>query len=184
MAEFLPLKGSLLLDAGNLDGSFFHRTVVLVCQHDGEGAFGLVLNKPSGCNVGETINTKLPAALRQQVLFLGGPVQPGGLSFLCLNSVASASNILPDLSLSHSLDFLIRLEEGLPNLSCVKIFAGYAGWSPGQLEDELQRKAWLVHPADSKLVFQDCTNLWKTILMKKGPEHRLLAQSPDDLSWN
>ncbi|MGH7981486.1 MAG: YqgE/AlgH family protein, partial [Limisphaerales bacterium] len=76
------LKGQLLLDSGQLIGSFFQRTVILVCQHDPEGAFGLVLNRATGSKVGDVIVADLPDALKDSQLFLGGPVQPGALSFL------------------------------------------------------------------------------------------------------
>src|SRR5438270_11695301 len=76
------LKGQLLLDSGQLHGSFFQRTVVLICQHDGEGAFGLVLNRSTGSNAGEMIVADLPETLKACPLFLGGPVQPSALSYL------------------------------------------------------------------------------------------------------
>jgi putative transcriptional regulator len=68
---FDSLKGQLLLDNGRLQGSFFHRTVLLICQHDADGAFGLVLNRPTGNKVGEAIAADLPARLKEQALFLG-----------------------------------------------------------------------------------------------------------------
>jgi putative transcriptional regulator len=76
------LKGQLLLDSGQLRGSFFQRTVVLICQHDAEGAFGLVLNRATGTNAGDMIVADLPERLKGSPLFLGGPVQPSALSFL------------------------------------------------------------------------------------------------------
>ena len=76
------LKGQLLLDSGQLRGSFFQRTVVLICQHDDQGAFGLVLNRSTGSSVGEMIVADLPELLKSSPLFLGGPVQPSALSFL------------------------------------------------------------------------------------------------------
>ena len=76
------LKGQLLLDGGKLTGSFFHHTVVLICEHNAEGALGLVLNRDNGNKVGEMLVADLPDALKEQSLFLGGPVQPAALSFL------------------------------------------------------------------------------------------------------
>jgi putative transcriptional regulator len=65
------------------------------------------------------------------------------------------------------------------------VFAGYAGWSPGQLDDEMKREAWLTHPASIELVFSsDAGELWKTILRQKGWKYRLLSDTPEDLSWN
>src|SRR5262247_4542708 len=97
------LKGQLLLDSGQLRGSFFQRTVVLICQHDAEGAFGLVLNRTTGSKVGEMIVADLPDTLKECPLFLGGPVQPTALSFLHSDSFIPDANVLPNLTLSHSL---------------------------------------------------------------------------------
>src|SRR6476619_5662818 len=93
------LKGQLLLDSGQLRGSFFQRTVVLICQHEAEGAFCLVLNRPTWNNVGEMIVADLPDTLKGGPLYLGGPVQPSALSFLHTDSFISDANVLPNLSL-------------------------------------------------------------------------------------
>jgi putative transcriptional regulator len=179
------LKGQLLLDSGQLRGSFFQRTVVLICQHDAEGAFGLVLNRATGNNVGEMIVADLPDTLKACPLYLGGPVQPSALSFLHSDTFLPEANVMPNLSLGHSLDSLMELGESLSPTRKLKMFAGYAGWSPGQLEDEMKRKAWLTHPASLELVFDAAPEqLWQDILVKKGWQYKLLAQSPEDLSQN
>jgi putative transcriptional regulator len=179
------LKGQLLLDSGQLHGSFFQRTVVLICQHDAEGAFGLVLNRATGSNVGEMIVADLPEALKAFPLFLGGPVQPSALSFLHSDSFIPDATVIPNLSLGHSLDSLLEISGSLSPTRKLKLFAGYAGWSPGQLEDEMKRKAWLTYPASLELVFDTaCDQLWQTILRRKGWKYKLLAQMPEDLSAN
>jgi len=179
------LKGQLLLDSGQLQGSFFQRTVVLICQHDAEGAFGLVLNRTTGNNVGEMIAADLPEVLKTCPLHLGGPVQPSALSFLHSDAFIPDANVIPNLSLGHSLDSLVEIGESLSPTCKLKLFAGYAGWSAGQLEDEMKRKAWLTHPASLELVFDTAPEqLWQTILRSKGWQYKLLAQSPEDLSAN
>lgn len=179
------LKGHLLLDSGQLQGSFFQRTVVLVCEHNAEGAFGLVLNRATGTQAGEVIVADLPEALKEHPLYLGGPVQPAALSFLHSDAFLPDANVLPNLNLGHSLDTLVELGESFSPSRKLKMFAGYAGWSPGQLEDEIKRKAWLTHLATLDLVFDtDPEELWKKILRAKGWQGRLLAQGPEDLSLN
>jgi len=179
------LKGQLLLDSGQLRGSFFQRTVVLICQHDAEGALGLILNRATGSNVGEMIVADLPDVLKGNPLYLGGPVQPSALSFLHTDSFIPDANVMPNVSLGHSIDSLIELGESFSPTRKVKMFAGYAGWSPGQLEDEMKRKAWLLHPASLELLFEtDPAQLWQSILQKKGWKYKLLSQMPEDLSLN
>ena len=178
-------KGQLLLDSGQLHG-FFQRTVVLICQHDAEGAFGLVLNRTTGNKVGEMIVADLPDTLKECPLFLGGPVQPTALSFLHSDSFIPDANVLPNLSLGHSLDTLVDIGESYSTDKKIRMFAGYAGWSGGQLEDEMRRKAWLTYPASLDLVFETPPEaLWKVVLTRKGGwKNKLLGQMPDDLSRN
>jgi putative transcriptional regulator len=180
------LKGQLLLDSGQLGGSFFQRTVVLICQHDGEGAFGLILNRSLGKTVGDMIVANLPDTLKESPLYLGGPVQPGALSFLHADNFIPDANVMPNLNLEHSLDELIEVGESFSPAKKVKLFAGYAGWSPGQLENEMKRKSWLTFPASLELVFETPPEqLWQKILKSKGGwKNRLLSQMPDDLSLN
>src|SRR5215813_5461970 len=179
------LKGQLLLDSGQLRGSFFQRTVILVCQHDDQGAFGLVLNRATGSNVGEMVVADLPETLKDCPLFLGGPVQPTALSFLHSDAFIPDANVIANLSLGHSLDTLIEIGESFSATRKVKMFAGYAGWSPGQLEEEMERDAWLTHPASLELVFEtDPTRLWQMVLKDKGWKYKLLSQMPEDLSSN
>ena len=182
---FQSLKGQLLLDGGKLHGSFFHRAVLLVCQHDPDGAFGLVLNRSTGNKVGDALVADLPDSFKEQPLFLGGPVQPQALSFLHTDAFLPEANVLADLNLEHSLDSLVELGESFSPTRQVKIFAGYAGWSPGQLDDEMRRESWLTHAATSDLVFNfPPEKLWRNLLRERGGTYRLLSDAPDDLSWN
>src|SRR6185436_20402481 len=159
-------KGKLLLDSGQLHGSFFHRSVVLICQHDGEGAFGLVLNQGTKNKVGEVLVADLPDALKEQSIYVGGPVQQGALTYLHTDVFVPHANVMPKLNMGHALDELVDLAESYSPTQQVRIFAGYAGWSSGQLEGELKRKAWVVHPATLDIVFDtDTPNLWKKILL-------------------
>jgi len=185
MAASRFLKGQLLLDSGQLAGSFFARTVVLICQHDAEGAFGLVLNRATGNKVGDAIVADLPDALKELPLYLGGPVQPTAMSFLHSDTFLPDANVMPNLSLGHSLDTLVEIGESFSPAKKLKLFAGYAGWAGGQLEDEMERKAWLTHPASLELIFEtDPAQLWRLLMRQKGWKSQLLAQMPDDPSRN
>ena len=179
------LKGQLLLDSGQLSGSFFQRTVLLICQHDADGAFGLVLNRASGNKLGEMIVAQVPERLKELPLYLGGPVQLSALSYLHSDNFLPEATVMPNLELGHSLETLVEIGESYSPTKRLKMFAGYAGWSPGQLEDEMKRKAWLTHPATLDLVFDaDPTELWSAILRQKGGKYSLLANMPEDVSLN
>lgn len=185
MPAHLSLKGQLLLDGGKLHGSFFHRTVVLICQHDEDGAFGLVLNRSSESKVGQALVANLSEVIKEQLLYVGGPVQPGALSFLHSGGIVTDKNVMENLNLGHSLETLMDLTDSWSVDQKIKLFAGYAGWSAGQLDNEMARKDWLVHPATLDLVFDPLPGeLWRKILREKDIRSRLLAESPDDLSWN
>lgn len=179
------LQGQLLLDGGNLRGSWFHRTVVLICQHNDEGAFGLVLNRPSGASVGEAVVADIPETLKQMPLNIGGPVQPGALSYLHGDAYLPSGSVMPNVDLGHSLEQLIELAGDFTPMRKILVFAGYAGWSPGQLDDEIRRDAWLIHPATPDLIFgPEPAGLWHRILRELGGRFRLLSESPDDLASN
>lgn len=185
MNEFKSLKGQFLLDGGQLFGSFFHRSVVLICHHDAQGAFGLVINRVSESKVGEMLIADLPENLKEHPLYLGGPVQPTALSYLHYDSFVPDANVLPNVSLGHSLETLVELGESFSSSKKVKLFAGYAGWSGGQLEEEMARKSWVTHPASIELIFNsEPEKLWRQILSEKGWDYQLIAQQPEDLSWN
>jgi putative transcriptional regulator len=112
-------------------------------------------------------------------------VQPAALSYLHTDSFLLEANVIPNVNLGHSLESLVEIAESFSATRQVRVFAGYAGWSPGQLDEEMKRKAWLVHPASIELVFlPKPEELWRTILRTKGWQYRLLALAPDDTSWN
>jgi putative transcriptional regulator len=179
------LKGQLLLDNGKLGGSFFQRTVLLICEHNAEGAFGLVLNRNSGAKVGDALVANLPEALKEQTLFVGGPVQPQALSYLHADEFLPSANVMANLNVGNSLDDLQSLGDSYSPTQKLRVFAGYAGWSPGQLDDEMRRDTWLTHPASLDLVFYPKPEtLWRHVLLQKGWQYRLLAESPDDFSVN
>ncbi len=183
--QFESLRGQLLLDGGKLHGSFFHRSVVLICQHDAEGAFGLVINRAADNKVGEMILEDLPESIQETPLYIGGPVQSGALSFLHSDAFLPAANVMPNINLGHSIDELCDLGSSFSPSMRIRIYAGYAGWSPGQLEAEIEADSWLIHPATSESIFESSpTTLWAGIMKRKSWKHRVLADSPEDPSWN
>jgi putative transcriptional regulator len=182
------LQGKFILDAGGLTGSFFSRTVTLICRHNEEGAFGLTLNRLSGSCMGEAVLADLPDTIQEEPVFLGGPVQASVMTFLFQdNTLDEFDSGLPGLGIGNSLDQLIELagKDGFPQ-GQVRVFSGYAGWSPGQLEQEVAGNSWIVLPGSVDIVLKaPVQNLWSNLLKQQGVwEWELLAQSPEDPSLN
>jgi len=179
------LKGRLVLDGGRLRGSFFQRAVVMICQQNARGTIGFMLNRLNGARAGDTFGTELPQSLTEYPVYIGGPMEPSQLGFLFSDAFLGETNLLPDLRWGFSLEELIGITEFLSATQQVKLFAGYTGWCPGQLEEEIRHKGWLVHPASLDLLFDsDAQQLWQKILRQKGWRNRLLATMPEDLRWN
>ncbi len=184
MEPMISLQGQLILDGGKLVGSPFHHSVVLVCLHDPNGALGVVLNRPGDHRLGEVATEPLPESLEQQLVYWGGPVQPGAFSCLIGAETAgpdASGYVLPGLCLVHAPD-------DVPECAAdarLKCFSGYAGWAAGQLDHEMEQGAWLTHPGTVELVFdRQPKELWKRILVSKGPRYRLLAETPEDITRN
>jgi putative transcriptional regulator len=170
------LAGKLLIASPSMP-DYFHRTVIAMIEHSDEGAFGLVLNRPSETIVGEVSEELAGLIGDEHVLFVGGPVQP---------SAVTAIGEYPDPSAASRLLVgnvgMVDLDE-LPELARLRVFVGYAGWSAGQLDAELEQEAWIVdeiHPDDP---FAE-NDLWATVLNRKGGEFSLLARMPPDPSVN
>ena len=101
------------------------------------------------------------------------------------NIIPVLAGVMPGLMLGHSLPDLLATAEGPGLARRLLVFAGYAGWTAGQLDGEMKRESWLTHPATLDLIFSpEPKKLWRNLVSTKGPEYRLLAEAPDDLSWN
>jgi putative transcriptional regulator len=175
------LRGSLLIAGPQLLDPNFRRTVVLVADHGEEGAMGVILNRPSGMNVADAAPDLEPLVGAATPIFAGGPVQP--TSGVVLAEVAEVGEpIFDDVVLVPDLGELADVIDGAGR---VRVFAGYAGWGPGQLDDELARDDWFVEPATSADVFSnDPETLWGSVLERKGGQFALVARMPEDPSLN
>jgi putative transcriptional regulator len=149
-----------------------------VLEHSEDGAVGLVLNRPSETSVDDAV-PDLPVLVEpDDVVHLGGPVGPDSVIVLGrFDDTAEAASII--------LDDLGVVDPGLhsPDLRAVRVYAGHAGWAPGQLDDELERDAWIVEPAHPDDPF-DTGDLWSEVLDRKGGGYTLLARMPEDPSLN
>jgi len=155
------LQGQLLIASPELSDPNFFRTVVLIIKHDEEGAFGLVVNRPTSTSLKEVWSQVSQAPCeRDAFLFLGGPVQ-GPLMAMHTNSLVGAAEVLPGVFFSpdpQELDQLVAESEGL-----ARFYVGYAGWGAGQLEKELRESAWVTMPAEPEHVVQAGKDLWEQL---------------------
>jgi putative transcriptional regulator len=175
------LRGSLLIAGPQLLDPNFRRTVVLVADHGEEGAMGVILNRPSGMTVADAAPDLEPLIGPDAPIFAGGPVQP--TSGVVLAEVAEADEpVFGDVVLVPGLGELADVVDGAGN---IRVFAGYAGWGPGQLDGELERDDWILEPARASDVFSDDPEgLWGTVLDRKGGQYALVARMPEDPSQN
>ena len=171
------LRGHLLIAAPSLF-DYFRRTVVLVMEHSEEGAMGVVLNRESETRVSEAVPALASLAEPEELVRIGGPVSPQSVVALGdFGDVAQAG--------THVVGSLGTLDPEAENESLrrVRVYAGYAGWSAGQLDDELEQDAWLVAPAEGGDPFRP-GDIWSHALERRGGAYRLLATMPPDPSQN
>lgn len=177
------LRGQLLIAGPGLLDPNFRRTVVLVGDHEENGAVGVVLNRPTHILVAEAAPPLAEIAGDGGRVFAGGPIQPGGVVLLADFEKPERA----DLLVFGSVGFLIgEVEEGvIAAIRRARVFAGYAGWGAGQLELELEESSWILERARPKDVFgSEPEELWSAILRRKGGEYVLLSTMPVDPTLN
>ncbi len=177
------LRGQLLIASPSLIDPNFRRTVVLVTEHTEEGAAGLVLNRPSPAAVAEVVPQLEPLVADGEQVWLGGPVQPNAV--LVLGEFLDPDDAAVPLFDSLGFPSLDDPDGIVPVTTRRRIFAGYAGWGGGQLEDELGREDWILEPAVPDDAFTDePEELWAAALRRKGGVYELVARMPEDPSVN
>ena len=170
-------RGKLLV-ATPMVGDFFHRTVVLMIEHSDEGAVGVVLNRPSEVLVADAVPSLADAAGDEGLVHVGGPVATD--SVLALGDfedpgyagtpvIGTVGLLDPDV-----LDADVRR---------LRVYAGHAGWAPGQLDGELEAGAWVVVDSQPDDPFLD-EDVWPVVLRREGGAYTLLSTMPEDPSLN
>jgi putative transcriptional regulator len=180
------LRGKLLIATPALGDPNFDRTVVLVLEHGTEGTLGIVLNRPTETPIVEAIPDWAALASPPAVVYLGGPVGVG--TIIALGE--SRSDLAPPGTEVVS-DRLVAVDLSLdpaplaPLISALRVWTGYAGWAPGQLEEELAQDAWFVVDADdSDATTTEPTNLWRTVLGRQPGTLAWFSNFPEDPAHN
>ena len=182
-----PLQGKLLVAKPSLVDPNFSRTVVFLLAQGDQGALGLVLNRPTVTPLASPLPEWDELASGPAVVFVGGPVSEGTI---CLARVKSeigvpSSGYMPLQGDLGTVDLEADPAFVAPWIDRLRIFAGYAGWAPEQLEDEISEGAWWVLDADEGDVFDpEPGELWKKALRRQGGDLALMAALPPDPSLN
>ncbi|MHB8657867.1 MAG: YqgE/AlgH family protein [Solirubrobacteraceae bacterium] len=178
------IRGKLLIAGPTLLDPNFWRAVVLVIEHNDEGALGLVLNRPSETSVAEAVPQLDGLVDPEEDLYVGGPVQPSSVIVLARFADPGDAALIAfdDIGVIGTGAAFERLGTGLRS---ARAFIGHSGWGPGQLDDELGRGDWFVEPALGEDAFGEQPDaLWSEVLTRKGGRYALIARMPPDPSVN
>jgi len=176
--------GVLLIADPFLKDPNFLRTVVFLCEHQQEGSFGFVLNRPYE----NTLDELLPGIEHRFPVFYGGPVQKDSIHFLheYPDQIPGGTEVIKGVYWGGDFGRLVDLlKNGEVDEKKIRFFIGYSGWSGGQLDDEMKEKTWLTAPATRRLLFHpDTKEVWKDSLKHLGGEYEMMIHYPIDPQLN
>ncbi len=178
------LAGRILVSRPDLSDPRFDAALTLILEHGSEGALGVIINRPSDLTMSDTLPEWEEMVVGPDVLYSGGPVDRDAL--IALGKPSGRANPGHLVLGAHSVDLdhqpLLVQAEGI---DVIRVFAGYAGWAPGQLEQELTGDAWWVVDATLDDLFtEDPETLWARVLRRQGGELAWFAHYPSDPSLN
>ena len=177
-----PEAGRLLVSTPYFNDPFFNHSVVLLTDYEEEHTAGLIINRQLPHSVYDVVNE-----IRvDDPIYFGGPVLPEAVFLLhCFDSCPEATRLLPGVSVGYNPVLIAVLEQhAIPNLKS-KFLLGYAGWSPGQLEDELERNMWVIAPATQSLVFDTpADEIWTRTVRRLGPHYEHWLRIPKNIAYN
>lgn len=179
-----PKQGRILISEPLLSDTYFKRSVVLITEYSDKGAVGFVLNKSIDVPVNEVLSDfpKFKANV-----YVGGPVAKDTIHFLHTlgELVTGAVHVLEDIYWGGDFDSLKELiKEGIVHPSQVRFFLGYSGWSPNQLEGEIEDNAWLVTRVPSSKIMSADKDIWKRTLNELGKEYKVWSNFPENPAMN
>ncbi|GBF51417.1 transcriptional regulator [Leptospira ryugenii] len=175
-------KGKLLISNSSVIQDFFHKSIILMVDHDEDGAFGLVLNKPTEQTLESLIKNLPDTEHADRTVYAGGPVDNMFVTIVH-NHKASRDpgvEIIPGIFMARSYDTLVEVLQS-PECS-FRVFQGYSGWSPGQLEGEFEKLSWVLAEPKEEMIFQasDSEDLWKDALRSKGGIYKYFVEHTKD----
>ena len=181
-------KGSLLIANPVLPDPNFSRTVILLCDHNEQGSFGLVINRSTQLKAPDLfLNISILKSYNEKV-YLGGPVSQSMVFFLCRSPSAAGKldEVCSGVYLGSNLETLESLYASLKNPEQdIRFYLGYSGWSGGQLAEEMEQNSWLVQKANEQFIFLDSESLiWPQAVNSLGKKYQYLTKAPVNPQWN
>lgn len=181
-----PRKGDLLISEPFLADPNFVRTVIYLCEHNEEGSFGFVLNKPAKLHLNELLEG---VGDREDDIYIGGPVQQNALQFIHKKDglIEGGSEVKDGIYWGGNFEQMLPMMEGdLIKAIDIKFFVGYSGWAAGQLKSELELNAWIIsRNVDIEQIFDtNVRSLWKEVLHTMGGKYKIVANFPVDPRLN
>ncbi len=184
------VRHRLLVATPELTDPNFFRSVVLVVEHNADGAFGLVLNRPTRAHFDGPLGGWVELAAHPVVVFIGGPVQPEAV--IAVGGLGPEDVARDAEGITPIADGLVAVDLGADpalvragGVTRVRVFAGYAGWGPGQLDGEIEAGGWFVVDAEADDPFDpDPAHLWARVLGRQPGRVRIFAHCPPDPSVN
>jgi putative transcriptional regulator len=181
-------KGYFLIANPVLPDPSFSRTVVLLCNHDDDGSFGLVINRSAPIDSKEVFAEMGMSEFPSGKIYLGGPVSPSQVFYLCRSekSLPELEPICDGVYLGMSWELLDNLMTRVKNPEKnIRFYLGYSGWGTGQLAEEMIRLSWLTSQACGELVFQENEGgVWANVVCSLGKDYEYLVQAPVNPQWN
>ncbi len=180
-----PLAGSILISEPALKDKYFNRAVVLLADHNEEGTFGIILNKPLDVNFNDIVKDFPNFDAR---IYLGGPVNTKNLFFLHRKGglIRNSQEIKEGLYWGGDIEDVKNLIDlGVIQPKDIRFYIGYSGWTENQLNEELEEFSWLVdNPNIQDLINTPTPNMWKDSVKNLGKDYELWANFPQDPSLN
>ncbi len=180
-----PGRGRLLIASPYLEDPYFNRSVILLCEHNEDGAFGFVLNRYIDLDLPDLLE-KLPHSNSR--VSLGGPVENNSLYYVHSlgDAIPGSQHIAGELYLGGDFDIIVEgLKSGSIEQSRVRFFVGYSGWGEQQLESEMEQRSWYVRElAELPLMDTERDDLWSIALQGMGEPFSTLANFPADPKLN
>ena len=191
MQKIKSLRGEYLIAAKHMGDPTFFRAAVLMLEHGDEGSMGLVVNRPSSVSVANALSKHFPVPESERMIYFGGPVEPAALCILHNDEICGQEDhtLAPGIYIgSHDHVFenmVCENEADEEQHSDYRVFCGYSGWGPGQLDSELERGDWHIVPGKANYLFDsEPYEIWDLLFKEVYKRNRFIDCPEDQIRWN